>query len=652
MPKKPVSTEVDKWLKCIDAYDRTFKDWEHRAEKIEKKYRDEQRSDAAKTVRFNILWSNVQTLSAATYARVPKPDVSRRFRDNDPVGRVSSLILERGLDYEVGHYSDYRATLKACVLDRFLGGRATAWVRYEPHFRSVEQPQGDQITEDVEAQDELDYECAPVDYVNWRDFGHSVARTWEEVTKVWRRVYMSMPAKIERFGEEVAGKIPQDGRPKESNGFKTESEEKGSWIYEGWDKETKEAVWFHKSMPEFLDRRNDPLGLEEFFPCPKPMYATLANDKLVPTPDYSLYQDQAIALDTLADRIAGLIDALRVVGVYDGSLKEITRIFTEVGNTQMVPIKNWGAFAEKGRLSGAMEFVDLKPVYEALEQAYRAVEHEKSQVYEITGISDIVRGQGDAGETATAQQIKGQFASLRLKTYQEEVANFATELLQIKAQIMCNKFAPETLLKISAADQLSQQDQQLVRPAMELLIGERLERPEAETQNPLRSFRVEIAADSLVYLDEKNEQESAVQFMAANSKFMADFVGMVQNSGPFAPALIPLGGELWKWGVRAFKAPKNIEGAFDEAIENLKKISSQPPTPPPPTPQDQANMAKAQVAMTQAKVEQATAPIRAQAEIAKANADGMGAQADVITAQTNLQQAALQAQNPGAFQTQ
>ena len=53
----------------------------------------------------------MQTLSAATFAKLPKPDVSRRFRDNDPVGRVASLILERGLDFEIQHYNDYRVAM-------------------------------------------------------------------------------------------------------------------------------------------------------------------------------------------------------------------------------------------------------------------------------------------------------------------------------------------------------------------------------------------------------------------------------------------------------------------------------------------------------------------------------------------------------------
>lgn len=579
--RKRVTTGLKSWLDDVAAYEREFKKWEGRVERILKRYRDDARlagdNDSA---RFNILWSNVQTLVAATYSRIPKPDVSRRFRDNDPVGRVASLILERGLDYHVQHYSSYRNTLKADVYDRFLGGRGTAWVRYEPHFKTG------QVTDDVESE-ELDYECAEVDYVHWRDFGHSVARTWEEVGRVWRKVYMTKEALIERFGEEKAKLIPMDANPLKDTQRDVQPTDAvdRACIYEGWDKNEKKAVWFSKSVKDILDERPDPLKLEDFFPCPRPIFSTLTNDSLVPVPDFTLYQDQARELDILADRKDGLIKALQVKGVYDGSLGvEIARIFTEGQNNTLIPVKNWAAFAEKNGLSGALDLVDILPIAQALEHCYKAEQSTKNDIYEITGISDIVRGQTEASETATAQQIKGQYASLRLKTYQEEVARFATDLLQIMAQVMCGKFNPQTLLQISAADQLSDEDKQHIPQAMELLVGsERMMDPEADGKNPLRSFRVEVAADTLVYLDEQAEKEARVEFLTATGTFiekMGQVIGMTppEAKGPVTGLLM----EMLKFGVTGFRVGKTIEGAFDETAEKLKQLAMQPVTPQEP----------------------------------------------------------------------
>ena len=608
--RKRVTTGLKSWLDDVSTYEREFKKWEGRTEKIIKRYRDDNRvSNGNNICKFNILWSNVQTLVAATFARLPKPDVSRRFRDSDPVGRVASLILERAEDFEIQHYPDYFATMRASVNDRFLGGRGTCWVRYEPHFKNPQMPSGVQVSDDIDApQEELDYECAPVDYVHWKDFGHSVARTWEEVTRVWRRVYMGKEAGEKRFGADVWKLVPMDATPDDAlNQDKTRSDDKKdlACIYEGWDKEQKKAVWFSKGVKDFLDEREDPLGLEQFFPCPKPLYATLTSDTLVPIPDFTLYQDQANELDTLADRIDGLVKALKVMGCYDASVPELARLFTEAENGTLVPVKNWMAFAEKQGLVGGISVVDLTPIAKALEEAYKAFEQVKRQVFEVTGISDIVRGETDARETLGAQQLKGQYASLRLKQYQEEVARYATEILQIKAQIMCKKFSPQTLASISAADQLSPQDRQFVPQALALLVGEeRMQDPEAkDSPNPLRSFRVEVAADTLVYLDEQTEKQSRVEFLTANGTFLKMAGELMLQLDPMSKSImLPAIMEMWKFGVVGFKVGKQVEGAIDEAAEKFKQLAQQPPPPPPQDPQLEVAKVKAEAEKEKAQL--------------------------------------------------
>lgn len=588
--RKRVTEPLKSWLDCIACYEKAYKPWETRAKKIISRYRDDKRDDREpySTTRFNILWSNTQTLKNATFAKLPKPDVSRRFRDNDPVGRVASLILERALDYEVQHYQDYRATMNACVLDRFLPGRGTAWVRYEPKFKAgkIGQPAGGlQPTEDIETTEVLDYECAPCDYVHWNDFGHSVARTWEEVTRVWRRVYMTKDALEERFGADKAKLVPMDASPqKDSSDEKIDEDVERACVYEGWDKAEKNAVWFSKGVKDFLDKRDDPLALEEFFPCPRPMYSTTTNDCLIPIPDYALYQDQANELDILADRIDGLVRALQVKGVYDASQPALARLFTEGENGELKPVKNWAAFAEKQGLKGTIDIVEIQPIAEALLAAYQAFDQVKNQVYEITRISDIMRGFVDPEEKLGQSQLKTQYSNLGIKAYQDQVAYFATDLLQIKAQIMCNKFDPQTLLKLAAADQLSQQDLQLVPKALQLLVGERAVNPQAQGSNPLRSFRIEVAADSLIHLDEEQEKRSRMEFLAAQATFVKEFVAPVLSAPPQVMAVLgPVMMENWKFGTTAFKVGKNIEGAFDEAAEKLKQLaaqSQQPPMPP------------------------------------------------------------------------
>jgi hypothetical protein len=579
MTEQEESTKVQKWLGDIATYDKEFKKWETRVDKILKRYRDDRGARSNETARFNILWSNVQTIVPAVFARLPKPDVSRRFVDNDPVGRVAALILERALEFEIEHYQDYRAAMKNSVMDRYLGGRGVSWVRYEPHFQAAQQgmpADGVQITEDAdqgqpesaagaeaEPQEEIAYECAPVDYVHWKDFGHKIARTWEEVPVVWRKVYMSRPALVARFGKKLGNKIPLDTRPDDQKNKPGDEGTFQALVYEIWDKESGNAIWLSKSMGKILDERPDPLELETFYPCPRPLFATLTTDSLIPTPDFTLYQDQAAELDLLCERIDGLVKALQVRGVHDAAIPELARLFTEAGNTDLIPIKNWQAFSEKNRLGGSIDIVDLAPIASALGQAYQAFEQIKNQVYEIMGIADILRGATDPGETLGAQKIKGQFGSLRLKSMQGEVVQYATEILQIKAQVMCRFFQPETLVKISAADQLSEADKPHLQDALALLKNE-----------PLRNFRIEISSDSMVQMDEAQEKQDRAEFLKAVS-------GFIKESLSAPPQMAPLLGTLLKFGVGGFKVGKTVEGEIDRFVEQAKEYAAKEAAAPP-----------------------------------------------------------------------
>ena len=635
---EPTSTGVQKWLHAVAAYDGDFKKWEQRTQKIIKRYRDDNRSQAtSETAKFNILWSNVQTLIPAVYARLPKADVSRRFGDNDQVGRVASQLIERALDFEIEHYPDFRSTMKYCVEDRFLGGRGVAWVRYEPHVRAQDMPEdGVQVTEDVdepeegmqtdaiagevEPMEEIEYECAPTDYVHWKDFGHSLARTWEEVTCVWRWVYMTREALIERFGDEMGKKIPFDAGPDTLKTYgQSTKEHTRAKICELWDKESGKVYWFSKSMPELIDERDDPLELQGFFPCARPLYATMTSDTLVPVPDFVLYQDQAVELDILSDRIDGLVKALRVRGVYDASQPALQRLMTEGENNALIPVDKWMAFGEKGGLKGSIDLLPLDTLADALLQCYRARTEIKNQIYEITGLSDIIRGSTMASETATAQQIKGQYASLRLRAMQEDVAMFATELLRLKTEVICSKFQPQTILMYAAAQQMQPADQQLIPQALELL-----------KDNPLRSFRIDVAADSLVQMDEQQTKRDRIEFIQAFGGFLKEALPVAQAS----PAITPMLVEVMKFGIGAFKQSKPIEGALDAALDQLKQQQAQPQQPRP-----DPEMMKLQA---QQQADQMRAQADIQAAQAKAQFDAQIQQAK-IQAEMQIEQMKAQA---------
>ena len=358
------------WREQLADAKSSFEDWAKKGEKVVKRYRDERQMTDGLVKKFNILWANVELLHPSLYGRMPKPEVSRRFNDQDKVGRLSSTILERVIGYEVEQFPDFNAAMSAAVQDRLLPGRGIAWVRYEPVIEQVQfapEPgvmiqaeageQEAQISGAVEDPQERIVDChAPVDYVYWKDFSHSPARTWAEVWWVGRRVYMTRQEGIERFGPAFANvplnKQNTDQDSKQTEKSKNRGEMKAA-VWEIWNKNTGRVCWVADGYGVTLDEREDPLGLEGFFPCPEPLYSNLTNGSLVPIPDYLEYQDQASELDSLTNRISMLVKAIKAVGIFNGEFKSLQRLFTEGYDNTMIPVQNWGAMSEKGEIGRA-----------------------------------------------------------------------------------------------------------------------------------------------------------------------------------------------------------------------------------------------------------------------------------------------------------
>lgn len=591
--------EARRWLDNLRLAKRDDKKWTSRGDRIVKRYRDD-RSEASRNSekRYNILWSNVQTMLPALYGKTPRAQVERRWKDKDPVGRTASIILERALQFEIDHYGEFDAAARGAVLDRLLPGRGTAWVRFE-------------LVSTVLSGGEPGPEVGrtPCDYVFWKDFRCSSARTWEEVTWVARRVYMSRAEGVERFGEDFK-EVPLSDEPigiddmkKQGSSQSDIDELKKAPVWEIWDKTSKCVYWVAEGYQTLLDHKPDPYGLDGFWPCPKPLYATQTTDTLVPVPDYSLYQDQAEELDRLTNRIGMLTAAVKVVGVYDATQTSIQRMLNEGVDNTLIPVDTWAAFGEKGGLKGTVDFLPIDMVVKALNECYIAREQAKQVIYDVTGLSDIIRGSSVASETATAQQIKSQYASLRLKRLQIDVAEFTSAMLRIKAQLMADLYPPEALIEMSGV--MGTMDAQYAEQAVQLLKSE-----------PIRSFRIEVASDSLVEMDEAGEKESRVEFLTAVGTFMEKSIPVAQQ----VPDMAPLIGEMLLFGVRAFKGGRPMEAAFDDAIAKLK--NPQPKGPPQPDPEQIKAQAAMQLEQMRQQAKQGEVQAGAQIEQFKVQAQG------------------------------
>src|SRR5882672_4226995 len=466
------------WLQQIIQVDddKEFKRWLKRGTTIEKRYRDERnRTDEDGQRHYNALWANVQILIPALYGKQPVPVCERRFNDKDPVGRGAAQMLERGLRNEI-EINGFDEAIRQSLLDYLLSGRGSVWVRYEPEFgEGMSIPNDDEMDQsdamgDIEGEDDSESEMklretgdrvtresTPVDFVQWTDFYTfpNRARTWKEVTAVGKRVYMTRDQMKRRFGSKIGKAIPfqkddRKTRRQEDTSQGHEIDEKAQ-IYEIWDRTHQEVIWVAEGYQYLCDRKDDPLKLENFFPCPKPLYSNVTNNTLVPVPDFIQYQDQAIQIDELTQRIAMLAKACKVAGVYNAAAKGIQRLFNESVENEMIPVDDWAAFAEKGGVAGNLSFIPLKEIMGVIEELTKIKEQAIAEMDRLTGINDIMRGTSDARETLGGQRLKSNASGTRLQHRQNEIARFARDTLRIMADIMCQHFSSQSLIDVSGA---------------------------------------------------------------------------------------------------------------------------------------------------------------------------------------------------------
>lgn len=666
---------AQRWLASIKAAQKVYDKFYKRGDRITKRYRnDRERESPVSSMggsNFNVFWSNVQTLAPATYSRRPKVEVFRRFRDQDAVGRLAGQILERALQYEVDCGLEFHHTLQACVLDRLLPGQAVAWVRYEPSFRKEPGDVG-AAAEPAEIEVLAD-EKTPVDYVFWKDFLISPARTWADVRWVARRVMFAPEGLKARFSETLTAlggdisTVPCNYNPsitdEKATGKPTAQPGEDptllrALVWEIWDKESKQLFWVCEGFDLPLDIKDDPSHLEGFFPCPRPLWATMTNDQIVPVADYQIYRSQLDELDTVTNRISLLVSALRVVGVYDASQTALQTLLSSGTENRMVPVNSWAAFAEKGGLKGVMDFVPIEMIVAVLQGLYKAREELKQAIYEITGMADIVRGASVASETLGAQQIKAKFANLRLSSRQQQVAEFVTGILGVKAELMCEHYSEETLVRISSVMQLDEMQPQAV-PAPPPQPGMPPQPPappqippkaQANLQAALallkddraRQYRITVAADSMIELDEVDERERRNEFMST----IANFFLAMKNIAETAPPMMIVALEMLKFTVRGFAVGRGLEAAIEEATDQIKKKLAEPKPPPPPTPDE----VKLMIAKGNAASDEKIARLEIEAEKAMTAADnstkliiaGLETKLQALVANTDAMQGALQ----------
>ncbi|MBY5783768.1 hypothetical protein HFN62_08420 [Rhizobium leguminosarum] len=660
-----------RWQQELERAQRYFRSWHDRCVKIEKIYLDQQsdQTNAAKR-RFPMLWANTSVLQPAVYARVPQPVVERRFKDAQPVARMASELVERNLAY-MGDEADIDSIMRAVRDDFLLCARGTVWLRYEADFEPLDmgvQPSDPPANgalpagllgglrsglpggmgEDGGAPPEaISDERVCIDYVHWSDFLHSPARRWKDVTWVARRVPMTDEEMEKRFGSDAMTSLQSQaaGSNKGSNQTERAENEGKTHVWEIWCKSENYTVWIADGAPVALEVSEPPLDLTHFWPCPRPAYGTMSTSSLIPVPDYVYYQQQCDEIDLLTKRVNKLTDQLRLKVFYpsgDGAISPaIEKAMRPENDTVMVPIPEWAAFTDKGG-SKAIVTLPIDEVQKVIIACIQARKQLIEDVYQITGISDIVRGDTQASETATAQRIKSQWGSIRIRDRQAELARFARDIIRLAGEIICDQFQPETLMLVSgiklptmaekqqvqlqmqqmqmAAQQAAARAEQMGQPAppppqMPPQLEQMMQQPTIDEvvqllrNDSIRGFQIDIETDSTIEPDEDAEKQRRMEFVQMIGGFLQQAGAMAQQN----PMLVPVMVETLLFAARGFRAGRQLESTLEQVGAQFSEAATAPKQPPEP-PAEQ--MIKLKTAEVKAGAEQRKAELGlAQAEI-------------------------------------
>jgi negative regulator of replication initiation len=451
------------------------------------------------------------------------------------------------------------------------------------------------------------------EHIPWTDYLEGPGRTWREVqwiaikhalTRVELRK-LPIPRKVADCIElDYDTRDPSNNakRPVGTNRDPRARQEdlpfKRAIVWEVWDKTTKKVIFVAPSYTDAPLIEKDPeIRFENFFPVPRPLLAIENPDDREPYPPYYVYKGLAEELNRALRRLQKLVSALKVRGIYAGANVDFNRVFQGDDN-ELIPASDALPLLKDG--ARAMDdLIWLMPVdklVEVVNELYKYVENIKQTIYEATGISDIARGQTKASETLGAQQLKAQFASVRIMRGQRQVQRFARDLIRMEAEVICKIFSPETLQRMTGIELPTAQEKQMAMraafggagvnappgaagPMLQDLppqapdgvpLEEFLKRPTWDEvmgvleNDMLRSYKIDIETDSTIAADIAQQQGEITQLIQGIVSFFTGIAPFVQGPNNPTGILPPEAAKtILMAAVRKYRLGKEVEEALD-----------------------------------------------------------------------------------------
>jgi len=604
--------------------------------------------------RLHVWWYCINTLLPAYYSSTPKAEVNLRKRAGGLPYELGSVILERNTQYSMDCHFSFDKVGYNSALQFLLTGQAVLWARYEPKFEKVFQeiavirdPNGNFIQGDgspydgdteslqeassgifissVEVERKVS-EKAILEVVQFSDYRASDARNESEIEWQAKRAYLDRDQATALFGEEKADKLSYDSVPEirkreaSKDGNKLEGKAE---VWEIWCEATNKVYWLQLGFDgEIIEETEPPIKFEGFYPCAV-IRQTQDPTSIVPTSDYAHAKDQILEVERLTTRIHALTQAIRPNFLYDAAMGDyLEQLFQD--DLKGISVTGWTANKGRGGLQGGMEFLPVEQFVNVLNTLQQNRQNALQQLYETLKVSDLLRGTSEQYKSATANRLENQWSSLGLIVRQNMFAKFISDAIMHLGTIIAEQFDPERIMETADADALIEPTIYIPPPPPPppsqegVPPGELGMPPMAPPQpDPLqlidemkqqiiaifrdstkRNYRIEIASDSMVAIDQAQQQQEGTMLIQAAGGFFEQMKGLIEQYPPLAQFSL----SLFQNFIKRFKGGKEIDGLFSKAFKEIEAIAKakeeaakQPPPPDPKTLEIQGRMQIAQV---------------------------------------------------------
>ncbi len=479
------------WLGKLEKAQKTLKEYKDDAEKAYDAAHDTGNLKHA----FNIHWSSCAILRSAIYASRPKPDVRRRYQKPDPEEKELARLVERAIEYNLDVY-EFETESNNVVRDYVEVGLGVPRLIYEVKSQPILGEDGEPIYLDEKKKDpaeEITSQCVKVEHVPWSQFLWEPGKAWKDIDWVAFKTFKSKKDIKDEYGIDL-----RSGKDDETK-LKADDYEEMSTIWEIWHRPSKTIYVICPNYEDApLEEYPDELSLSGFFPCPQPLMANVKYDELIPKPDYCFIEPQLKQINRLAERMHNLSAYIKDVSLYDEALsKDIANLMNQ-SDGAMVPVNGLAATMQAlgggngwdGAILTAPNDRKIQVIRELMGQLNEA----KEQLYEVYGISDIVRGASVASETATAQQIKAQYSNVRMNEKQGSVAMLWRNFFRMMAEVICERFDDMQLYLMTGIEVTER-----MREIMDNDIG--------------RSFAIDVETDSTIMQDDQENRQQTIEMI-------------------------------------------------------------------------------------------------------------------------------------------